>query len=70
MQADKNSYQHQISVATLGGDRSVYTSEIIPLPIFPKLGYKLVPRGKNWSYGVAALIFAAIEYRKTLKSGF
>ena len=42
----------------------------IPLPIFPKLGYKLVPKGENWSYGVAALIFAAIEYRKTLKSGF
>lgn len=55
-------------------DEGVFFPEIsgptIPLPIFPKLGYKLVPRGKNWSYGVAALIFAAIEYRKTLKSGF
>ena len=39
----------------------------IPLPVFPKLGYKLVPRGKNWSYGVAALIFAAIEYKKCLE---
>ena len=39
----------------------------IPLPIFPKLGYKLVPLGKNWSYGVAALIFAAIEYKKCLE---
>ena len=36
----------------------------IPLPLFPRLGYKLVPLGKNWSYGVAALIFAAIEYKK------
>ena len=36
----------------------------IPLPLFPKLGYKMVPLGKNWSYGVAALIFAAIEYNK------
>ena len=36
----------------------------IPLPIFPKLGYKLTPVGNNWSYGVAALIFAAIEYKK------
>jgi unsaturated rhamnogalacturonyl hydrolase len=36
----------------------------IPLPIFPKLGYKAVPLGKNWSYGVAAMIFAAIEYKK------
>ncbi len=38
----------------------------IPLPIFPKLGYTAVPVGKNWSYGVAALIFAAIEYKKLL----
>ena len=36
----------------------------IPMPFVPKLGYKLVPLGKNWSYGVAALIFAAIEYKK------
>ena len=36
----------------------------IPLPLFPKLGYTSVPRGKNWSYGVAALIFAAIEYKR------
>ena len=40
----------------------------IPLPLLPKLGYKLVPLGKNWSYGVAALIFAAIEYKKCLKN--
>ena len=40
----------------------------IPLPIFPKLGYKLVPCGKNWSYGVAAMIFAAIEYKKCLEN--
>ena len=53
-------------------DTGVYMPEIsgptIPLPIFPKLGYKLVPLGKNWSYGVAALIFAAIEYKKCLES--
>ena len=36
----------------------------IPVPGLPKLGYKWVPRGKNWSYGIAALIFAAIAYRK------
>ena len=36
----------------------------IPVPLFPKLGYKLVPKGKNWSYGIAALIFAAIEYKR------
>ena len=38
----------------------------IPVPLFPTLGYKLVPRGENWSYGIAALIFAAIEYKKLL----
>ena len=47
---------------------NVFMTEIsgptIPVPLFPKLGYKLVPKGKNWSYGVAALIFAAIEYKK------
>ena len=51
-------------------DDGVFFPEIsgptIPLPLFPKLGYKLVPKGKNWSYGIAALIFAAIEYRKCL----
>jgi unsaturated rhamnogalacturonyl hydrolase len=34
----------------------------IPLPMFPGLGYRLVPRGRNWSYGLAAALFAAIEY--------
>jgi unsaturated rhamnogalacturonyl hydrolase len=46
----------------------VYMPEVsgptIPLPIFPYAGYKLVPRGKNWSYGIAALVFAAINYRR------
>ena len=49
----------------------VYMTEIsgptIPLPLLPKLGYKMIPLGKNWSYGIAALIFAAIEYKKTLR---
>ena len=53
-------------------DEVVYMTEIsgptIPLPLLPKLGYKMIPLGKNWSYGVAALIFAAIEYKKLLKS--
>lgn len=48
----------------------VYMTEIsgptIPLPLLPKLGYKAIPIGKNWSYGIAALIFAAIEYKKLL----
>ena len=55
-------------------EEGVYMPEIsgptIPLPLFPKLGYKMIPLGKNWSYGVAALIFAAIEYKRCLqKSG-
>ena len=48
----------------------IYMTEIsgptIPLPVFPKLGYTMIPRDKNWSYGVAALIFAAIEYKRCL----
>ena len=53
-------------------ENGVYMPEIsgptIPLPVFPKLGYKMVPLGKNWSYGVAALIFATIEYKRCLKN--
>ena len=52
------------------GENGVYMTEIsgptIPLPLLPKLGYKAVPLGKNWSYGIAALIFAAIEYKRCL----
>ena len=53
-------------------DGGVYMTEIsgptIPLPVFPKLGYKLVPRKSNWSYGIAALIFAAVEYKKIFEN--
>ncbi len=52
------------------GEDGVFMPEIsgptIPLPLLPKLGYKLIPTGRNWSYGIAALIFAAIEYKKLL----
>mgnify|MGYP003291677072 CR=1 FL=1 len=52
-------------------EKGVFMPEIsgptIPVPFVPKLGYELVPLGKNWSYGVAAMIFAAIEYKKLLK---
>ncbi len=48
--------------------RGIFMTEIsgptIPVPIFPKLGYTMVPCDKNWSYGVAALIFAAMEYKR------
>lgn len=36
----------------------------IPLPAFPRLGYRLVPRGSNYSYGVAALVLAAVAWRR------
>ena len=38
-------------------EEGIYMTEIsgptIPLPVFPKLGYKMIPLGKNWSYGIA-----------------
>ena len=41
----------------------------IPLPLLPKEGYTWIPRGENWSYGIAALIFAANAYRKLKAAG-
>jgi len=47
-------------------DDGIFMPEIsgptIPLPIFPYLGYKWIPTKSNWSFGLAALIFAAIEF--------
>jgi unsaturated rhamnogalacturonyl hydrolase len=37
----------------------------IPLQVFPRLGYLLIPRGRNWSYGIAALILATIQYDRS-----
>ena len=52
------------------GSDGIYMTEIsgptIPLPLLPKLGYLKIPCGKNWSYGIAALIFAAIEYKRCI----
>ncbi|MCL2526848.1 MAG: glycoside hydrolase family 88 protein [Defluviitaleaceae bacterium] len=36
----------------------------IPVPLAPRLGYLLTPRGSNLTYGVAAAIFAALEYER------
>lgn len=33
----------------------------IPLPLLPRTGYRLVPRGANYGYGVAAYALAAIN---------
>jgi unsaturated rhamnogalacturonyl hydrolase len=47
---DNGAFMPEISVPT------------IPLPLFPYLGYKLTRRAKNIEYGIAAAVFAAIEY--------
>lgn len=36
----------------------------VPMAVIPYLWYKFLPRGRNWNYGVAALVFAAIEENK------
>lgn len=49
-------------------DKPVAMTEIsaptIPIIFLPYLGYKLTPKGENWGYGLAALIFAAIAFEK------
>lgn len=46
----------------------VYMTEIsrptVPMAHIPYLWYKFLPRGRNWNYGVASLVFAAIEKEK------
>ncbi len=39
----------------------------IPMPVFPKLGYKCIGVKDNWSYGLASLIFASIAYDSYVK---
>ncbi|PAE38035.1 hypothetical protein CHI06_19210 [Bacillus sp. 7884-1] len=44
----------------------------IPLHILPALGYKLqykMQKSRDWSYGLAALFFAGIEYKKLMNEG-
>lgn len=40
-----------------------------PLPICPYLVYKITPKGKNLAYGLAAYIWATIEYDKLKQKG-
>lgn len=42
----------------------------VPMKYIPYLWYKYLPRGRNWNYGVAALIFAAIQYDKLIKGSY
>lgn len=41
----------------------------IPLWPCPKLNYRLIARKPNRSYGVAALVFAGIEFDRQTKAG-
>ncbi len=36
----------------------------IAIQLIPYLGYKFTPRGNDWTYGLAALFFAALAYRR------
>ncbi|CAA0098975.1 Unsaturated rhamnogalacturonyl hydrolase YteR [Halioglobus japonicus] len=38
----------------------------IPLQVIPYLGYKYTPRGNDWTYGLASLFFAGLNYKKLL----
>lgn len=52
-------------------NKGVFFPEIsrptVPMQYIPELWYRLMPRGNNWNYGVAALIFAAIQEEKCKK---
>lgn len=44
----------------------------IALQLIPRLGYKLqykLQKSRDWSYGLAALFFAGVEYKKLLDKG-
>lgn len=41
----------------------------IALPLIPYLGYKLTPRGNDWTYGLASMFFAGLAYKKLLDAG-
>ncbi len=62
-----------VTDGVLETEEGVFLNEIsaptIPLHIFPYLGYKYTPRKANYPYGVAAAVFAALEYDKLLSSG-
>ena len=41
----------------------------IAIQLIPYLGYKYTPRGNDWTYGLASLFFAGLNYRKLLERG-
>ena len=56
---------HTLAQAVSRGPGGLYLPEIsaptIPLQVFPQLAYRLTPRGRNHSYGLAAALFAATQ---------
>jgi len=38
----------------------------IAIPLFPYLGYKFTPKGNDWTYGLAALFFAAYYLKEDI----
>ena len=41
----------------------------IAVPFVPYLGYKFTPRGNDWTYGLAALFFAGLGYKRLIDQG-
>ena len=41
----------------------------IAVPLLPYLGYKLTPRGNDWTYGLASLFFAGLAHRRLEHAG-
>ncbi len=41
----------------------------IALQVFPYLGYKLTPRGNDWTYGLASIFLAGLAHEKLITSG-
>jgi len=66
--ADGEAIFHAVASSIGEDEHGIYLPEIsgptIPLHILPELCYRLTPKAKNWSYGLAACIFAAIEHYK------
>jgi unsaturated rhamnogalacturonyl hydrolase len=41
----------------------------IAVQLLPYLGYKLTPRGNDWTYGLASLFFAGLAHRRLEHAG-
>ncbi len=72
LQAGLSAYKAVDDAIIING-KGAYMPEISgptsPLPVCPYLVYKFTPKGKNLAYGVAAYIWASIEYDRLSKEG-